>query len=56
MSIHNPLSDAAATEIAARCDKKIYSTPFLRDLDTIDKTEGGTQPTAFESLNGALTS
>jgi len=36
--------------------KKTYDAPSLHDLDSVEKTESGTQPFIFESLNGALTS
>jgi hypothetical protein len=37
-------------------ERKAYNAPSLHDLDSLKKTETGTQPFVFESLNGALTS
>lgn len=50
-SINPPPCDGARIS-----GKKAYNAPSLRDLESIEKTEGGINPSIFEATNGMATS
>jgi len=56
MNNEHKQTEAADRKGAPISNKKIYNTPSLHNLDSVEKTESGFNPSVAEATTGAATS